>query len=251
MPNVGKKKRIFQIAKELNISHLEIMKFLINSGSPADSHMAPVKSEVYDEILLEFSKDKLQIERHRKEQARKVVVSKIQQAQPEEAKKVRKTQKPPVRKLKTSLRGEKLALSDKLKAASTELLKDKKKATPIDKKPSLKSNVDKPDINGSVKSSKKTDEEKKIKDSPVETSEISDKIEISPKPRKLKKISVQDIADKINQTKKRSSQSKDDPKKSHNKQPLPHFGKNIPKKRTKKKEKIENEDIIDSKKSIL
>ena len=136
MPEVAKKKRIFQIAKELNISHLEIMQFLVNNGSPVDSHMAPVKSEVYDEILLEFSKDKLQIERHRKEQARKVVVSKIQQAQPEEIKPSSITPQTPVRKLKTSLKDEKLALSDKLKIASSDLLKNKEIATPIDKKTS-------------------------------------------------------------------------------------------------------------------
>ena len=77
-------RRIFDIAKELNISHIEIMNFLDVHGVSADSHMSPVTPEVYDEILLEFSKDKLQIERHRKEQARKVVVSKIQQKQSEE-----------------------------------------------------------------------------------------------------------------------------------------------------------------------
>ena len=173
MPEVAKKKRIFQIAKELNISHLEIMQFLVSNGTPADSHMAPVTPEVYDEILLEFSKDKLQIERHRKEQARKVVVSKIQQAQPEETKTVSKTPKPSVRMLKTSLKDEKLPLSDKLKAASTILSKDKEKATPIDKKPLLKSNVDKPDINGSVKSSQKIDEKKKVKVAPVESTDTS------------------------------------------------------------------------------
>ena len=46
MPEVAKQKRIFQIAKELNISHLEIMQFLENNGTPADSHMAPVAPEV-------------------------------------------------------------------------------------------------------------------------------------------------------------------------------------------------------------
>ena len=84
MPEVAKKKRIFQIAKELNISHMEIIQFLKDSGTVVESHMAPVTPEAYDEILLEFSKDKLQIERHRKEQARKVVVSKMQQSQSEE-----------------------------------------------------------------------------------------------------------------------------------------------------------------------
>ena len=59
MPEVAKKKRIFQIAKELNISHLEIIQFLKIHGTEVDSHMAPVTPEAYDEILLEFSKDKL------------------------------------------------------------------------------------------------------------------------------------------------------------------------------------------------
>ena len=219
MPEVAKKKRIFQIAKELNISHLEIMQFLVNNGTPAESHMAPVTPDVYDEILLEFSKDKLQIERHRKEQARKVVVSKLQQVQPEETKRVNKAPKPPVRKLKTSLKDEKLALSDKLKAASTELLKDQEKATPIDKKPSLKSNIDVPDINGSVKSSKKTNANKKVIIAPLVPPGESKDIEIPPKPRKLKKISVQDIADKINQTKKRTVKRNGDQAKPQIKQP--------------------------------
>ena len=120
MPDVAKKRRIFQIAKELNISHLEIMQFLESNGIPVNSHMAPVMPEVYDEILLEFSKDKLQIERHRKEQARKIVVSKIQLKQSEEDESVseKAVQMKSVRKLKTSLKDEKLALSDKLKDAS-------------------------------------------------------------------------------------------------------------------------------------
>ena len=244
MIEVAKKKRIFQIAKELNISHLEIMQYLVNNGTPADSHMAPVRPEVYDEILLEFSKDKLQIERHRKEQARKVVVSKIQQSQPEETKTEGITPKPPIRKLKTSLKDEKLALTDKLKAASTELLKDKGKAAPIDKKSSLKSNVDKPDIDASVKSSKKTDEKEKAKVAPVAPPERSDKIEIPPKPRKLKKISVLDIADKINQTKKRTVKRNDAQAKPQIKQPLPQFGKSVSKKKVKKKDKIKDEKMI-------
>ena len=71
MPELTKKKRIFQIAKELNISHLEIMQFLEANGTPVESHMAPVTAEIYDDILMEFSKDKEQSERYRKEQARK------------------------------------------------------------------------------------------------------------------------------------------------------------------------------------
>ena len=103
MPEVAKKKRIFQIAKELNISHLEIIQFLKIHGTEVDSHMAPVGSEIYDDILLEFSKDKLQIERHRKEQARKVVVSKIHKKEIEDPASDSTLAKPSVRKLKTSL----------------------------------------------------------------------------------------------------------------------------------------------------
>ena len=132
MPELAKQKRIFQIAKELNISHLEIIKFLKNKGTPADSHMAPVSPEIYDEILLEFSKDKLQIERHRKEQARKIVVSKMQISKMEEKK--NKTHDKTVTKIKTTLKDEKLALSDKLKKASNELDKEKKRVADIAKK---------------------------------------------------------------------------------------------------------------------
>ena len=103
MPEVAKKKRIFQIAKELNISHMEIIQFLKNNGTVVESHMAPVTPEAYDEILLEFSKDKLQIERHRKEQARKIVVSKIHKKEVEDPNASIISEKPAIRKLKTSI----------------------------------------------------------------------------------------------------------------------------------------------------
>ena len=131
MPEVSKKKRIFQIAKELNISHMEIIQFLKNNGTVVESHMALVTPEAYDEILLEFSKDKLQIERHRKEQARKIVVSKIHKKEVEDPITQIASKKPAVRKLKTSLKEEKLALSDKLKDASDKLVKEKKKTNKI------------------------------------------------------------------------------------------------------------------------
>ena len=84
MNSAIKRKRIFQIAKELIISHLEIINFLKNKGENIQSHMAPVSSEIYEEILLEFSKDKEQIDRYRKEQARKKVVSNIRSKKTEE-----------------------------------------------------------------------------------------------------------------------------------------------------------------------
>ena len=76
-PIEKQKKFIFHIAKELNISHLEIMEFLKLKNIDVKSHMAPVDSHVYELILSEFDKEKQVIVRLRKEQARQAVVSNI------------------------------------------------------------------------------------------------------------------------------------------------------------------------------
>ena len=55
MPPQEKQKRIFHIAKELNISHLEIIKFLKLKDIEVKSHMDPVPAETYELILNEFS----------------------------------------------------------------------------------------------------------------------------------------------------------------------------------------------------
>ena len=68
-------KRIYQIAKELNISHVEIIKFLKSKSIEVANHMAPVDNNIYDSILMEFSKEKASIDRQRKERARKAIIS--------------------------------------------------------------------------------------------------------------------------------------------------------------------------------
>ena len=122
MAEVVKEKRIFQIAKELNISHLEIMSFLKNKDKEVTSHMAPVSPDIYDEILLEFSKDKQQNERYRKEQARKKVISEIRKKESEEVPVIKQ---PTVTKIKTAIKDNELSLSLKLKHASEKLKKDR------------------------------------------------------------------------------------------------------------------------------
>ena len=254
MPEVTKKKRIFQIAKELNISHMEIIQFLKNNGTEVESHMAPVTPEAYDEILLEFSKDKLQIERHRKEQARKIVVSKIHKKEVEDPNAPITSEKPAVRKLKTSLKEEKLALSDKLKDASDKLIKEKKKVDADKDIADAKIKTEKPDseINGSAAPKAKLDSAKPrtIKGEPIKLTQLETPAVAPSAPRKLKKISIQDIADKINQTKKRAPKGKDDPSKPQIKQPLPQFGKSGTKKKSKKKDKNVDVEASDIKKSI-
>ena len=65
--------RIFQIAKELNISHTEILSFLKNKGVEVTSHMSPIDETTHQLILSEFAKDKANIERYRKDQVRREI----------------------------------------------------------------------------------------------------------------------------------------------------------------------------------
>ena len=65
--------RIFQIAKELNISHTDILSFLNKKGVDVKSHMSPVDDDVRNLIMSEFSKDKMLVDRFRKEQVRKEI----------------------------------------------------------------------------------------------------------------------------------------------------------------------------------
>ena len=67
------KRRIFQIAKELNISHMDILSFLKTKDINVSNHMAPVDDETYSVIISEFHKDKESVDRLRKEQTRREI----------------------------------------------------------------------------------------------------------------------------------------------------------------------------------
>ena len=67
------KVRIFQIAKELNLSHTDILNFLKARNIKVSSHMSPVDEATHKEIMNEFAKDKEQVDRFRKEQVRKEI----------------------------------------------------------------------------------------------------------------------------------------------------------------------------------
>jgi len=61
------KKRIYQIAKELNLSHEEIISFLKENEIAVSSHMSPVDDTTYNKILAEFAKEKVIVEREKSE----------------------------------------------------------------------------------------------------------------------------------------------------------------------------------------
>ena len=65
--------RIFQIAKELNISHTDILSFLKSKKIEVSSHMSPVEENIKKMIMEEFAKDKEQVDRFRKEKVRREI----------------------------------------------------------------------------------------------------------------------------------------------------------------------------------
>ena len=65
--------RIFQIAKELNISHTDIVSFLKSKKVQVSSHMSPVEENIRKMIMDEFAKDKEQVDRFRKEKVRREI----------------------------------------------------------------------------------------------------------------------------------------------------------------------------------
>ena len=67
-------KRIYQIAKELNISHNEIIKFLNQNNVSVSNHMMPVDPDIYNSIMMEFSKEKKIIDRQLKDKARRAIL---------------------------------------------------------------------------------------------------------------------------------------------------------------------------------
>ena len=70
---MNKIRRIFDIAKELNISHIEIIDFLSKKDIKV-TLMSVISNENYSEILEHFHQEKNQVDRLRKEKARLNVI---------------------------------------------------------------------------------------------------------------------------------------------------------------------------------
>ena len=286
MTETTKKRRIFHIAKELNISHLEIMSFLKDAGVSVSSHMAPVDAEIYDKILGEFAKERQQIERLRKEQARQAVVSNIKKQQKadtenESAPVVKAAGSlDPMDSLKERISNEKKTLTEAKKIAAEVAQRNAEELLVVEKEAQLKANVssatdsetpikrrlENSHVNVGLKVVRRaTDAEKesllkqkenekrrkedkkkkkeapkvKVDESPIKTPDVA------AKPRKLKKIDLSAIADRINQSKRGPNKGKDVPAgKAGTKQPLPQFGRKGAKKKPKKKEKVATEEVV-------
>jgi len=171
--------RIFQIAKELNISHTDILSFLKSQNIEVGSHMSPVREDIHHVILTEFAKDKANVERFRKEQVRKEIHDTRLKEKQEDHKKLQILSLSKQRELE-KIENEKANLIAEEK---------KKKADEIAQKKAVEEKS---------KAKKKAIEEKSKK-----SIALKKKI-VTPK-KKLRKISLADIQSEIGSSSKRPS----------------------------------------------
>ncbi len=86
---MSKPKRIYQIAKQINISHQEIVSFLKDQGLDVANHMSPIDDETYEVIMKNFASDLYLIEQDQKELDRKALED---QRRLEEEERIRKAE---------------------------------------------------------------------------------------------------------------------------------------------------------------
>ncbi len=172
-----KKRRVFHIAKELNISHEEIIDLLKKHSIKVTSHMSPVDEDTYQLILEEFEKDLLSVDRYRKEQVRKQIHSRRLD---------RLTEKKP---LKILMPDEQRRLESREQILAEETAKMKKLAIEAKQQKEevikLKKVVEKPDSIRTIF----TDGEKSLEKEIVKL--------IKPKKLRLRKIDISEIESKI------------------------------------------------------
>ena len=179
--------RIFQIAKELNISHTDILSFLNTKGVDIKSHMSPVDDDVRNLIMSEFAKDKKLVDRFRKEQVRKEIhdtrlkekqesQKKLQLLSLQEQRKIEKTEKIKREKEKQKAekdvidvpvsRDEKMAGSKSVKAIKKKYTTPKKQKLRKINLSNIQSEIGQP---GPSKQSKSSKDKKEVGSKSVET----------------------------------------------------------------------------------
>ena len=221
---MAKVKRIFDIAKELNISHIEIIAFLKSlDDSIKYTIMSSIPNEVYAKILDNFYQDASAVDRLRKEKARLNVIHHNQ----DNNEVVEAENQPPVKveEEKNEQKIEEKPIEKPRRLETIPKLKIIKKATEEESNELIKNKSSDKELKNKFKKKQKTDS------SPTSKPKL-----------KLKKIDISSIADKINTTKKK--QESDAVKTS-----VSQLSKKVSKKKkTKKEEEIVEE--LDTKKTI-
>ena len=211
-----KLRRVFEVAKELNISHIEIINFLSEKDIKV-TLMSPLSDKDYGDILEHFYQEKNQVDRLRKEKARLNVIHHNQEP-------------------------EKIADTDSPKESNsaTQQVEEKNDIQKIEvevkSESESKEKISKDDIKPEIKDTKISD---KVSKNKVNLSEKKD----SPK---LKKIDISSIIDKINTTKKKQDSSNVNQLKTS----VSQLSKKSSKKRKSKKEE-EVELINEEEKKVI
>ena len=210
---MAKVRRIFDIAKELNISHIEIIDFLNTQDDSKYTIMSSIPNEVYAKILEQFYQDVSAVDRLRKEKARLNVVHPNQDSnQHSEVEEVKDS-------VDTEIKNDNVKQEPEASSVQEEKEEEKKEIKDQSLKPDIKEDVKKPEI------------------TKVEIKRPNNKMAVNiekPK-RKLKKIDISSIADRINTTKKK--QDSDSVKTS-----VSQLSKKVSK---RKKSKREEEVVVD------
>ena len=172
-----KVRRVFEVAKELNISHIEIINFLSEKDIKV-TLMSPLTDQNYGDILEHFYQEKNQVDRLRKEKARLNVIHHNQ-----ESEKIAET--------------ESLSEAKEINQENKEKEDIKKVKSETKIEPEIKEKAPKDDKKTEAKVSE-------IKDKNLKNKILSSEKKDSPK---LKKIDISSIIDKINTTKKKQDTS--------------------------------------------
>ncbi len=85
-----KKKKIYKVATELNISHETLVEFLRKKGHEVKGHMSSVDEDMMKDILVHFKKDKDVAEKHQRK------IAEIRETKKRAEKKVEEVVEPPV-----------------------------------------------------------------------------------------------------------------------------------------------------------
>ena len=124
--------RIFQLAKELNISHTDILDFLKSKDISVSSHMSPIDGKTQQLVYTEFAKDRQSAERDRKEQVRKEIHdSKV-------VMKTKSVKKFKIMSVEDQRKSEKKKAEEPIKDEKDSKKTEAKKEDPVEKKPKKK-----------------------------------------------------------------------------------------------------------------
>lgn len=215
---MAKKRRIYQIAKELNISHEEILQFLDSQDVDVNSHMSPVSDPVYEKILNEFAKEKVIIDRYRKERERqKIEEERKRREQQEEEERKKEEEEQKLEEARSKIEEERRKQKEIEEENRRRMRESKKEEKELEKKRQAEEEARK-QLEAEEAERKKQKDQKKTKAKPEEPAEAKEKAEEQEKKtkkrqkkkeKKTRTVEIADLENRISKHKKKSEKEKE------------------------------------------